>query len=379
MMGGCDRFRGDVLVSKFIEVCGGCGGRGGSVYNALRALSFFCSVSGLSPSELVEALPEREELWEKFFMELKRGGVTGITANRYLAGMRTFLAYAKAKRRIDWDYVNELKKRIYGRGLTKNIFAEREGELTRELVREILIHGCKTIRERVMVLVLATSGMSIGDALRLRVGDIQDLDREKDLYMIEYRRKKTGAKAVTFITRETRDMIMKYLDERRKRGHEITAQSPLIANNLEGFVSLQRVYYIFRKIFDRVGLTDPIGKDAKGNTRHKYHIHLFRKFFRTTLRNVGIERIYVEIMMGHDVRSTFGVEMVYDKQVDKPEVLEEQYRKAIPELTFLSELPYLEKRRREAELEDRLKRLERLVNRLLSLQTQHSLQDLEAF
>ena len=284
-MSGCGEFRrflSDPLVSRFVEVCGGFSRReNDSVYIALKALAVFCRVSGLSPSELVGVLPERDELWERFFIELKRGGRTGVTANRYVDGLRMFLAYAKVKRRIDWDYVNELKKRVYGRGLTRNVFAEREGELTRDLIREILIHGCKSLREKVMVLVLATTGMSIGDMLKLRVGDIQGLDEEKDLYRIEYRRRKTGVKAITFTTRETRDMILKYLEERKRRGHEINGLSPLIATQKGDFLKDVRAYYIFRTIFDRIGLTESIGRDARGHIRYKYHIHLFRKFLRT--------------------------------------------------------------------------------------------------
>jgi len=155
--------------------------------------------------------------------------------------------------------------------------------------------------------------------------------------MVQYIRSKSGIKTTTFITYETRKWIVKYLAQREMSGEKIGKDSLLVVNENGGPLSRKRANRILRRIFERAGLNQVIGIDAACRKRYKYHPLLFRKYFRTALRNAGIDRIYVEAMMGHDIHSMFGVEMVYDKQADKPEVLREQYLKAIPELTFLEQ------------------------------------------
>ena len=368
------RFLGDPLVRRFVEVVGGgrVSGRDWAVYGPLRALAFFCRVNGVTPSELVERFRDggdHDEVWEAFFSALKARGYTGVTVKRYLTGIRAFLSFYKVGRKVDWDYVNELKRRIFGRGLTKNVYARREGELTKDLIRRILVTSCRSLRDKVMVLVMATSGMSFGDLLAARVGDFEDLHKDQDCYMIQYVRKKTGTKATSFITKECRNWILEYLESRRKRGEAVTSDSPLIANDKGGFIGKTTAIKILRRIFDNAGLSEEIGVDARGKKRYKYHAHLFRKYFRTALRNAGVDRIYVEAMMGHDIHSMFGVEMVYDKQADKPEVLREQYLKAIPELTFLEPV---EGKKQEVTVED----LAYLVERIKELEAKVKLLDM---
>ena len=368
--GGYTEVLDDPLVRRFVEVVGG--GRVDcnrwAVYGPLRALAFFCRVNGVSPSRLVEMLREgrdSRELWERFLTAMRRRGCTGVTVKRYLVGLRGFLDYYNVVDSVNWNYVNRLKRRIFGRGLSQNIYARREGELTKPLIRRILIQSCRSNRDRAFVLLLASSGISFGDALQLRVGDIEGLWTERDCYKIEYVRRKTGVKAVTFITRECRDWIVRYLEERRAKGEEVTADSPLFANmRCTGPLKKTRAIFMMRRIFDNAGLTETIGVDARGKKRYKYHTHLFRKYFRTALRNAGVDRIYVEAMMGHDIHSMFGVEMVYDKQADKPEVLREQYLKAIPELTFLEQVESSAKGVTTEDLKNILERLAELEYKL---------------
>ena len=370
------RFLDDPLVREFVEVVGGgrVDGRRWCVYGPLRGVSALCLACGLTPSELVERLRsggDCADVWKRFFTFLRGRGCTGVTVRRLLTGIRGFLSYYNVLRSVDWDYVNELKRRVFGRGLTRNVYARQEGELTRDLIRRILIESCRTTRDRVFVLVMATSGVSFGDALKLRVGDFEDLHPEQDCYMLQYVRSKTGQKATTFITRECRDWILKYLDERRRAGEAITHESPLLAGKAGDGRPLRRTraIQIIRRIFDSAGLTETIGVDARGKRRYKYHGHLFRKYFRTALRNAGVDRIYVEAMMGHDIHSMFGVEMVYDKQADKPEVLREQYLKALHELTFLEPV---QGRGQEVTVDD----LARLVERIKELEAKIKLLDM---
>ena len=365
-----------VLLERVREIFGDVNDRrNNAAYLAFHSLRLFAEANGVDGDGVFEVLG-RADAWDRFLRYLRNRGFSGVTVNNYVSKLRAICDFYNIQ--VDWVRVGKVKRILWRGELSRNIFAEREGELTREKIRRMLFYGCSSLREKAMVLIMATSGISIGDLLSLKVKDIQDLYSERPCYKLEFRRRKTGVKTITFITREARDVLMDYLKERERNGEKITLESPVIATWNGRRLRDTQARMIFYRIFEKADLQEDIGRDARGHVRKKYRPHLLRKFFRTALRNAGIERIYVEAMMGHDLRSTFGVEMVYDKQADKPEVLEEQYRRAIPELTFLSELPYLERKKRQAELEERIKKLEKLVNKLLALQTQHSLQDLEA-
>mgnify|MGYP000297657182 CR=1 FL=1 len=335
----------DELVARFVDAVGDgeVWGRKWAVYNTLKSLAIFCEVNSLSPSKLVERLKDdgdSRELWERFLVALRRRGVKGTSVKNFIVGIRNFLDYYEVLDNVNWEQVNRLKRKLFSGSLSKNIYARSEGELTKPLIRRILLQSCKSARDRALVLLLASSGISFGDALNLNVGDIENLWGEQDCYMIQYLRKKTATKATTFITKECRDWILEYLRERERKGEKIGPKSPLFVSYFghePKRMSYVRGVYIMRRLFDNAGLSEEIGVDAAGRKRYKYHTHLFRKYFRTALRNAGVDRIYVEAMMGHDIHSMFGIEMVYDKQADKPEVLMEQYRRALHELTFLEQ------------------------------------------
>ena len=334
------RLLGDPAVEKYVEVVCKSGGlsKSWTLYSVLAAVDVFCRANQLTPSEMIMILKSSENCG-KFFVNflhfLRSQGYTSITIRRYMSGLKDFLIFHNAFSSKEWNYINRLKRRIFGRKLTSNIYSSREGELTQEMIRDILIEGCRSRRERVMVLVMATSGMSFADLLERKIGDFEDLWKEQDCYMVKYIRKKSGIKTTTFITPETRGWILKYLTERKKKGEDITKDSPLLVNENGAPLARGTAIKIMRRIFERAELNEVIGIDAGGRRRYMYHPSLLRKYFRTALQNAGIDRIYVEAMMGHDIYSMFRLEMIYDKRPQDIEVLRKQYIKALPELTFL--------------------------------------------
>ena len=362
------RLLGDPAVEKYVEVVCKSGGlsKSWTLYSVLAAVDVFCRANQLTPSEMIMILKSSENCG-KFFVNflhfLRSQGYTSITIRRYMSGLKDFLIFHNAFSSKEWNYINRLKRRIFGRKLTSNIYSSREGELTQEMIRDILIEGCRSRRERVMVLVMATSGMSFADLLERKIGDFENLWEKRDCYMVEYIRRKSGIKTVTFITPETRRWILKYLTKREKKGEKITKDSPLLVNENGAPLARGTAIKIMRRIFERAELDEIIGVDAGGRKRYTYHPSLLRKYFRTALRNAGIDRIYVEAMMGHDIYSRFGIEMIYDKQADDPDILRIQYLRALPELTFTEPPPvtYFEKLRI---LQEEIERLETRIRKL---------------
>lgn len=92
--------------------------------------------------------------------------------------------------------------------------------------------------ERIILLALIGSGLSLAELLRLRVGDVGSLDSEgrliadveADPLAVQYtpRRGKQGER-VTFLTYSTRQALLASLEERRAAGDPVTLDAPLIA------------------------------------------------------------------------------------------------------------------------------------------------------
>ncbi|GAC1431631.1 MAG: hypothetical protein PVS3B3_06250 [Ktedonobacteraceae bacterium] len=92
--------------------------------------------------------------------------------------------------------------------------------------------------ERVILLALIGSGLSLAELLRLRVGDVGSLDSEghliadieADPVAVQYtpRRGKQGER-VTFLTYHTRQALLASLEERRAAGNPLDLDTPLIA------------------------------------------------------------------------------------------------------------------------------------------------------
>ena len=92
--------------------------------------------------------------------------------------------------------------------------------------------------ERIILLALIGSGLSLAELLRLRIGDVGSLDSEgrliadveADPLAVQYtpRRGKQGER-VTFLTYSTRQALLASLEERRAAGSPVGLDAPLIA------------------------------------------------------------------------------------------------------------------------------------------------------
>ncbi len=92
--------------------------------------------------------------------------------------------------------------------------------------------------ERIILLALIGSGLSLAELLRLRVGDVGSLDSEgrliadieADPLAVQYtpRRGKQGER-VTFLTYHTRQALLTSLEERRAAGYSVDLDASLIA------------------------------------------------------------------------------------------------------------------------------------------------------
>ena len=184
------------------------------------------------------------------------------------------------------------------------------------------------LQSKVIISILATSGLRIGTLAKLKYGHIkEELEAGKVPLCIHIKASETKGKYCdyfTFINEEAVNYLRLYLEQRKKGTEkippeEINEESPLIRNSrtkrAEPLES-NAIYSRIHRLMFRIGL---IKKNAK---RYELNIHSFRKFFKTQLIARGVQPDIVDFMMGHKV-STYS-----DIKGLGVEKLREIYRKA---------------------------------------------------
>jgi len=189
--------------------------------------------------------------------------------------------------------------------------------------KKILAH--MGLKGRSLFLFLLSSGCRIGEALQLKVSDLDlDADPPRAYVRPQYTKGGYGGRIV-FMTYEARDAIKEWLkvkDRLKKRSQPVDPD--LIWDMKESTVR-----YILYRALQKSGL------DSKDHTTERYHIHIHstRKFFRS---NCGLDDALVHALMGH----VGYLDRSYLRT--DPERAGEQYKSAIPRLTIY-ERPLVDK------------------------------------
>lgn len=129
----------------------------------------------------------------------------------------------------------------------------------------------------------------------------------------------------TFLGKEAVDYLKAYLDVRCRgnvkkchcsngstvvRGippEVITDESPLIRNKHRAKVAPitpKQIYNTVHALYRKAGVIS-----SSSRRRHKLRVHSIRKFFRTQLSALGVDRDYIEYMMGHTISTYHDINM----------------------------------------------------------------------
>jgi integrase len=216
---------------------------------------------------------------------------------------------------------------------------------TREQLKNILFKG--TVKDKAFFLVLASSGMYHGEALSIEERDIH-FEHTPTMIKIREEIAHKGGKRITFISKEAEYWLKKWL--KQKPDYLIHADK---VNNLgTGKVNIydKRVFpfsnSVSRPSLIRLIKDDPELNIKDENTgRFKFHIHCFRKYFRTTL-GPHMKQDIIETLMGHENQ----LQKAYRKY--SIDTLSKEY------LNYEKELTILQPKMSEEELLDRLNKFE---------------------
>jgi len=178
-----------------------------------------------------------------------------------------------------------------------------ERELDHQVLQTILSHS--DVKGRALILVLASSGMRIGEVLQLRFTDM-DLDAVPAEVTIRQEITKTRQKRITFLSREAVAALQewfkvrtKYLESAQNRNAGFIARGIGSAKSLKD----NRVFpfaghvaqAMWRTALENAGLSS----FDESTGRRQLHYHQLRKFFRSQMALTCPVDI-VEALMGHE-------------------------------------------------------------------------------
>ena len=168
-------------------------------------------------------------------------------------------------------------------------------------------NSCKDIRAKVMISLMASTGIRKGAFEYLRLRNLEPIN-EHNIYKVTVYEGEDEDEYFTFCTPETRKEIDKYLDYRQRNGEILKPSAPLIRDQFDftdkiipkaRFLSDGAINNIIKNAFE---IDSDVRINKKGtNERTKREVplnHGFRKFFETTAFNNGMSVIYVRRLLG---------------------------------------------------------------------------------
>lgn len=178
-----------------------------------------------------------------------------------------------------------------------------------------------SIRAKTIILLLASSGLRVGELRNLKISDI-DMNSEPATIRIKGLTAKERKSRTTFFSSESKQVLQTYLDHRKNNGHQLTEESFLFATNDGSQMSYQNLQFILNNVFKKVS--------KKEGKRYGLHAHSLRKFFKTQLIAAGVPGPIVDRLSGHARYLAREYELYTEVQ------LKEWYLKGMKQLELLS-------------------------------------------
>lgn len=173
---------------------------------------------------------------------------------------------------------------------------------TRDQLKTILMYGSPLTR--IAVLVMASSGIRIGELIQLKWSDLAgDLAADRPLGIrIRAEITKTKTRRLTYCSSEAADALLLWRENhpafcKSIRKHTTTKDYTIDAERIIPLTQ-QSVQDAFQRAITRAGLNE---RDASTH-RHLLHPHSLRKYIRNTLSKADATdaRDYVDTLIGHE-------------------------------------------------------------------------------
>jgi len=226
------------------------------------------------------------------YKEWVEGRMAPRTIRSYLYNCKTVLELCAG-----YDFSVERKRRLKGllRGTRKPI--TKDIPLSHPMIRKIVSHA--NIPIKAAVLIMATSGIRIGELLKLKM---KDFDLEKRMIVIPAHVAKTKEMRTTFYTSEAAEALNMWISYRLTYMKQIEKQCVQIKPGYK--LNDERVFPMSNTSL-REGVNNAVrnaGLKAidKNTNRNLIHPHSFRGWFSTTLKS-SMSNDDVEVLLGHEL------------------------------------------------------------------------------
>jgi len=299
-------------LGSIVEIVSSTGDR--RRYAVMKALHVLEAVSGVKAEEafadIVSGRLDPYDVLRRFVRSLQEEGLAPKTVRFYLSLLIRMLRMAGA------DIKSELLRYRVPLPAGRIVKTDRAPTVD-ELKRILAVMGP---RNRVLFLMLATTGMRLSECLQLRLGD---LHLDEDPPYVDVRTAKNGILRRVYLTRECVEALKAYLGRRIKEDPPTAWLWPRRGNPSKPLQKTHAQQYWYAAL-RRVGLDI---RDSSG-LGYQLHIHSLRKFYRTQLERAGVSRTVISLWMGQ----VTGLDVNYFRP-SEPQLVEE-WRKAEPLLTL---------------------------------------------
>lgn len=267
---------------------------------------------------LLQAPPKQiQELIEDYVMYMKKN-ISPNSVPIYFAPIELF--YVMNDVNINFKKIRKMFPDKVKKG--------NERGYSHDEIRKIL-ENAKTARHRALILLFSSSGCRLGAIPGIK---LKHLSKIEDIYsLMIYEGDKE--EDFIFITPEATNAIDEYLDQRKKDGEYLDAESPLFRTTYRLGIEKPKACSVDNLAHIMARLVDVVNRKRTGKTK-RFDIaknHGFRKFFATIIKDTdGIRPTMTEKLINH-----VGIVQL-DGAYYKPtkQKMFEAYKKAIPELTI---------------------------------------------
>ena len=195
---------------------------------------------------------------------------------------------------INWKKLKKFKGKL--RSVVEDV------PYTRQQIKTLIDNT--TLRDRCMILMMASAGLRRGALPNLRLKDLQKIEKYGLYKIIVYKRDQE--QYTTFCSPECARLIDQYLAWRERLGEKLQPECILFRREFNT-TSLMRISKprplesnsisrIMSILLDKTGLRPPTQNHNKTSLMQ---CHGFRKFFDTQCINHNMNPLYCEYLMGH--------------------------------------------------------------------------------
>lgn len=290
-----------------------------TLYNYIYNIHDFTEWLGIPPDQVLNHCLERDGVPKPLATiqttKLLEGFAGFLKANRKLAPCTVF---NKIDYLLLFFRLNGLPLKMTYSMKKWSLYEDRAP--TQEELQKML--NLADLREKVILCALATGGFRVGTLARLKYRHVKrDIERRIIPIHVHVEGDITKTKYFsydTFLNFETSQYLIAYLEARRqglfKIGRRsfppenITDESPLISlGNRKKQLTAYQISYIMHNLLLKAKIIE--ANLETPSKRYAVRPHSLRKFFRTQLALLGIDREVIEYMMGHKIDKYYDVKM----------------------------------------------------------------------